>query len=149
MKPLKLLLWVTIPLAIALFVGMMLTVIYPNSMTLASGWLCPEDKPDAFVVRYNVQTSDGTGTNFTLFCLSERGEPEEVGTWIPMLTVMAASAVAFFVLIIALKLIGMLRRLGKDDGPPVPDQPEPVMGSPPPDGDPFAAIRDQQGPIIS
>ncbi len=143
------------PALFALFIAVMLMVAYPNALKLAAPTLCPDDKPDAFVVRYNVQTSDGTGTNFTLFCMSERGEITEIGTWEPLLILFGFVAALVYGLIILLWLIRLVRRVarGGSDPPTDLDDPgsaalDPVV-SPPADDDPFAAIRDQEGPIIS
>lgn len=142
------------PALLALFIAVMLMVAYPSSLKLGAPTLCPDDKPDAFVVRYNVQTSDGTGTNFTLVCMSERGEVEEIGTWEPLLYLFLVTAAIVYGLIFLLWFIGLVRRLlrGGSDPPGDPSGPlvmssDQVLG--PQAEDPFEAIRDQQGPIIS
>ena len=141
------------PALLALFIAVMLMVAYPNALKLAAPSLCPDDKPDAFVVRYDVQTSDGTGTNFTLFCMSERGEIEEIGTWEPLLILFVLVAALVYGLLILFWLIGIVRRLarGRTGPPPGPDpvpSPEPVV-APPFDDDAFTATGEPQGPIIS
>jgi hypothetical protein len=109
------------PLLLGLFLGVMTMVAYPNSLRLG-GFLCPDDKPDVFVVRYSVSTSDGTGTNWTLYCMSERGETEEIGTWLPLLAVCAVPTAALY----ALVLLGLVRRLVRGitgSGAPLPSDP--------------------------
>jgi hypothetical protein len=148
MRPLKVLAFLLGPALVALFIAVMLMVAYPNALRLGAPMLCPDDKPDAFVVRYTVQTSDGTGTNFTLFCLSERGEPEEVGTWEPLFLLTGFVAAVVYGFAVVLWLLAVLRRRGRDPGPP--DAADPSAYEAPTTGeDPFEAIRDQQGPIIS
>jgi hypothetical protein len=83
MKPGRVLLALVILLGVSAFTASMLMVIYPGSFKLTAPLLCPADQPDPFVVRYTYQTSDGTSTNFTLFCMGERGQFTEVGTWAP------------------------------------------------------------------
>ncbi|HYF45483.1 MAG TPA: hypothetical protein VD926_04685 [Acidimicrobiales bacterium] len=109
------------PLLLGLFLGVMTMVAYPSSLKVGA-FLCPEDKPDAFVVRYSVSTSDGTGTNWTLYCMSERGETEEIGTWLPLLAVCAIPVGALY----ALVLLGLVRRLVRGmtgSGTPPPNDP--------------------------
>jgi len=139
----KLLLLLGGPALLALFIALMLMVAYPNALKLGAPFLCADDRPDAFVVRYDVQTSDGTGTNFTLICMSERGEIDEVGTWKPLLVLYAFVTALVFGALIVRWLIGVIRGAGSTAGPP-PGPHDPLSGP-----DPFAAIREQEGPIIS
>lgn len=140
------------PALLALFIAVMLMVAYPNALKLAAPSLCPEDKPDAFVVRYDVQSSDGgTGTNFTLFCMSERGEIEEVGTWEPLLILFGITAVIVYVLIFLLWLVGRIRKMAGGEIDPMMPPSEPLVMSAdqilaPQSQDPFDTLRDQQGP---
>ena len=109
------------PLLLGLFIGVMVMVIYPNSLKLA-GFLCPDDKPDTFVVRYTTTTSDGgTGTNWTLFCMSERGETEEIGTWLPLLVVCGVAVAVAYGFAFLLLIRRMVRGIGGDDEPPPSD----------------------------
>ena len=121
------------PLLLGAFIGMMLTVIYPNSMKVAS-FLCPEDKPDTFIVSYTTTTSDGTGTSFTLFCMSERGEAREIGTWRPMLVVIAITVAVAYAVLLLFVLWRVVRRLARGGDPDtgVPLSPPPEFGDPPP-----------------
>lgn len=140
------------PALLALFVAVMLMVAYPNALKLAAPSLCPQDKPDAFVVRYDVQTSDGTGTNFTLFCMSERGEIEEVGTWEPLLFLFLVVAAILYVLIFLIWLVGRIRKMAGGEVDPMMPPSDPLIMSAdqilgPQAQDPFDTMRDQQGPI--
>jgi len=126
------------PLLLGAFIGLMLTVIYPSSMKVAS-FLCPEDKPDTFIVSYTTTTSDGTGTSFTVFCMSERGEVREIGTWRPMLVVIGITVAVTYGIALLLFLWGAIRRIGR--GGPSPNEvsaefsglpPPPVVSDPPP-----------------
>ena len=100
------------PLLLGLFIGLMVSVIYPNSMKVAS-FLCPEDKPDTFLVSYTTTTSDGTGTSFTVYCMSERGEVREIGTWRPMLVVCGITVAVTYGLMLLVVLWGAIRRIGR------------------------------------
>ena len=139
------------PALLALFIAVMLMVAYPNALKLAAPSLCPDDKPDAFVVRYDVQTSDGTGTNFTLFCMSERGEIEEVGTWQPLLILFGIVAGILYVLIFLLWLVGRIRKMAGGEVDPMMPPSDPLVMSAdqilaPQAQDPFDTLRDQQNP---
>ena len=106
-------------LGFAGFVAVMLMVIYPGAFKLTAPVVCPDDLPDAVVVRYNVETSDGQGTNFTLFCMGERGVFTEVGTWRPLAVLTLYFAGALLVVMIGLVVVGLFRRaLGARAGPP-------------------------------
>lgn len=142
------------PALLALFIALMLMVAYPNALKLAAPSLCPEDKPDAFVVRYDVQTSDGTGTNFTLFCMSDRGEIEEVGTWEPLLVLFVVTAAIVYGLVFLLWLVGRIRKMAGGQVDPMMPPTDPLIMSAdqilaPPAEDPFDALRDQQAPPSS
>ena len=141
------------PALLALFIAVMLMVAYPNALKLAAPSLCPDDKPDAFVVRYDVQTSDGTGTNFTLFCMSERGEIEEVGTWQPLLVLFVIVAGILYVLIFLLWLVGRIRKMAGGEVDPMMPPSDPLVMSAdqilaPQAQDPFDTLRDQQQPPV-
>ena len=83
---------VALGLAVGLLVVMSLgLVVYPGALKLTAPVLCPDDQPDAFVVRTTVEDSEGTSTSFTLFCMGERGQFTEVGTWQPLLLLFAGS----------------------------------------------------------
>jgi hypothetical protein len=122
------------PLLLGAFVGMMLTVIYPRSMQ-AAAYLCPEDKPDSFVISYTTTTSDGTGTSFTLYCMSERGEVYELGTWRPMVVVMGITIAVAYGIVLLFVIWGLIKRLLRrsdpDTGVPT-GAPPPEFGDPPP-----------------
>jgi len=140
------------PALLALFTAVMLMVAYPNALKLAAPTLCADDKPDAFVVRYDVQTSDGTGTNFTLFCMSERGEIEEIGTWEPLLILFAITAAIVYGLIFLLWLVGRIRKMAGGEVDPMMPPTDPLIMSADqilarPAEDPFEAMqRDQENP---
>jgi hypothetical protein len=59
-------------------------VVYPGALKWTAPQLCPEDQPDPFVIRTTTQDSDGTSTSFSLFCMGERGDFSEAGSWRPL-----------------------------------------------------------------
>ena len=103
---------VALGLAVGLLVVMSLgLVVYPGALKLTAPVLCPDDQPDAFVVRTTVEDAEGPSTNFTLFCMGQRGQFTEVGTWRPLLLLFAGSYAALVVLGgVGLGVLRVLRR---------------------------------------
>lgn len=60
------------------------TVVYPGSFKWTAPLLCPDGQPDAYVIRTTTSDSDGSSTNFSLFCMGDRGDFTEVGSWRPL-----------------------------------------------------------------
>jgi hypothetical protein len=139
-RPLKFVLALSVTIGVAAFIALMLMVIYPGSLKVTAPILCPDDRPDPVVVRYDVQTSDGTGTNFTLFCLSDRGEFVEVGTWEPLGLLFLFVGVGMVGAVLLWMAVGLIRgssSAGSGAGPPegpdpfeqmLADQPDPLTG---------------------
>lgn len=71
----------TVPAIVIVAVG---GAIYPGALKLTAPQLCPDDQPDPFVIRTTTQDSEGTSTNFSLFCMGERGDFSEAGSWRPI-----------------------------------------------------------------
>ncbi|HEX5947146.1 MAG TPA: hypothetical protein VFY82_12745 [Acidimicrobiales bacterium] len=91
-------------------------VIWPGSFKLFAPVLCPDDQPDAYVVSYSMQTSDGTSTNFTLFCMGDAGQFTEVGSWIPLCLLTAAIAAGWALLVL---VFATLAHLSRHHRPPI------------------------------
>jgi hypothetical protein len=137
-KGLKFLILVVGTVLFALFVSVMLMVIYPGSLKATASILCPDDRPDSFVVRYDVTTSDGTGTNFTLFCMSERGEFVEIGTWEPLGLLFVFVGAGMLGGVLAWGAVSLIRgssRAGPEGPTGLPDQQDPFVAM---TGDPTA-----------
>lgn len=119
--------WVTVGLAsLALTTIVLLaigTAIYPGSLKWTASTLCPADQPDPFVIRTTTQDSEGTSTSFSLFCMGERGEFSEVGSWEPMLVLFVSTYAAFVGLtavlfgLFAVRRTRRRRRDGEGPGP--------------------------------
>jgi hypothetical protein len=135
---LKGILLLVIPFFVALFLAVMLMVIYPNSLK-AAAFMCPDDRPDTFVVRYDVATSDGTGTNWTLMCMSEQGEIYEVGTWKPLLVLLGIVSAVVYGFVLLLVLLRLVRGIDSDL-----DSPDAGL---PPTAESFPGISPQPPPF--
>jgi hypothetical protein len=122
MRPGRVLLALVILLGVSAFTASMLMVVYPGSFKLTAPLLCPADQPDPFVVRYSYQTSDGTSTNFTLFCMGERGQFTEAGTWVPLALLtgfVTAGLVGATAALAVLAHLSRRRRPDRPEGAPV------------------------------
>ena len=116
--------------AVLAFAAVMTTVIlavgiWPGEAKLTAPLLCPDDQPDAFVVSdtYSVQPGETT-TNFTLYCMGERGQHTEVGFFLPflLLTLLHGAIIIGLVMLFAGRSAFRRRRQG----------PEPALEPPPP-----------------
>jgi hypothetical protein len=83
--------------------------VWPGSMKLTAPVLCPSEQPDPFVVRTTTTDADGTSTSFSLFCMGERGDFSEVGTWEPYGLLFLFTWGAF----VALALLQLARGAGR------------------------------------
>jgi hypothetical protein len=79
--------------------------IYPGSMKWTAPVLCPDDQPDAFVIRTTETDSEGTSYSFSLFCMGERGDFSEAGSWRPLGYLFLFTYVAFIALIVLFYLL--------------------------------------------
>jgi hypothetical protein len=105
----------TVSAVVAIIVAVLVMVIYPGAFRLTAPVLCPDDQPDAFVVWYSTTTGDGeTSTNFTLFCMDERGEFTEIGSWKPLAVVFGSIAAGLVALAFLLAVIAALRASTRD-----------------------------------
>lgn len=120
--------------------------IWPGEAKLTAPLLCPDDQPDAFVVAdtYSVRPGE-TSTNFTLYCMGERGQHTEVGFFVPfvLLTLLHGAIILGLVLLLAGR--GAMKR--RDQGGEVDLTPPP----PPPAPEPVASGSDlpPSGPLLS
>jgi hypothetical protein len=95
---------IAVSAAVLLFSSVMLTIIlavavWPGEAKLAAHVLCPADQPDAYVVADSYSSQPGeTTTNYTLYCLGERGRFTDVGYLKPFLLLWGLHTVVLFVL---------------------------------------------------
>lgn len=129
-RPVRWLIAAAVLAAVSAFTSTMLMLAWPGAFELTGPWLCPDDQPDTFVVEYSVQTRDGTGTNFTLFCMGEGGQFTEVGTWKPLGLVTAGVTGGMLVLVAAIVVLARLSRAGAAAGAGPGPQDGPVVGPP-------------------
>ena len=151
----KFLLALGIGSAIMAFLVLMGSLVYPGAMEWTAPWTCPDDQQDTIVVRDTYQTEPGeTSTNFTLYCLGERGDFTDAGFGKPMLVLIVFGVIALVAFVVVVNLINVIRaairavRSRDTEGPPGPSD---VDGDGVPDSGPFADSDDTpySGPIIT
>ncbi len=55
------------------------TSIWPGQAGATARWVCDADHPDHLVVATSYQTTEGTATETTLYCIGPRGDAVDVG----------------------------------------------------------------------
>jgi hypothetical protein len=111
---------------VLLFMAVMTTVtltigIWPGEMKLTAPLLCQDSMPDAFVVSDTYSSRPGeTSTNYTMYCMSERGDVEDVGWFRPLVILtLAHGALILALLLGAAVLVKLLNGLNRRSaGPP-------------------------------
>ncbi|MFD0360166.1 hypothetical protein ACFQZZ_01735 [Nocardia sp. GCM10030253] len=89
--------------------GCVLTIaIWPGEAKLTAPLFCEDPYNQPMVVSDTFVDSEGTGTNFTLYCVGDRGEFTDEGFLLPWLAVWAAHTLIVFVL--ALLIAAATRR---------------------------------------
>lgn len=121
-------------LGILAFAAVMTTIIvtvgiWPGEAKLVAPILCPDDRPDPFVVADSHQVSPGeTSYNFTLYCMGPRGEHTDVGFFRPMLLLTVLHAVIVATLITLVTVVIVVRHRRRDG--PTPTAPAEPAGGP-------------------
>jgi hypothetical protein len=117
-------------LAALLSVGWLPLLVYPGILELTAPVLCPADQPDARIIEYSYTTHDGTHTNGTLVCLGPDGDLTEVGSWAPLGFYLVGLFVVSEAVVLAIQLLGIVRRRRRPPspaGPPRPARVPPVI----------------------
>lgn len=106
--------------------------IWPGAMKLTAPVLCSSEQPDPFVVRTTTTSSEGTSTSFSMFCMGDRGDFTEIGTWEPfaLLFLSTWGAFAALTLLLVLRRSWRRRRWNHLDRITAPDAAPPVEAGP-------------------
>lgn len=81
--------------------------LWPGEMKLVASYVCTDDQPDAMVVSDSTNVRPGeTYTQFTMYCVGERGDYTDAGLRRPLTLL----AVAHFVVLVVLVIVRKLRR---------------------------------------
>lgn len=101
---------------VLVFIAVMTTVIvtigiWPGEMKLTAGWLCPDDQTDAYVVTDTYQSPNGSGSNtdFTMYCMGDRGQITNVGFFKPAGLLTLAHGALFVALVLVILIFRRLR----------------------------------------
>lgn len=88
--------------------------IWPGVMKLTAPIVCPAGFDDTVVARDTYHTRPGeTSTTFTMYCLNDRGEVSDEGVLVPMAIITGVLAAAYVALVVALIVIGAVKRRGR------------------------------------
>lgn len=98
----------------ALFLSLLTSVIWPGQAKLFAPLFCDAIRPDPFVVSDTYSSGTGeTATNFTMYCVGERGDHVDIGWLRPYLAMVAAHVV---VLTASILLITLWARSARSAG---------------------------------
>ncbi|MFE9789685.1 hypothetical protein ACFYO7_30355 [Nocardia salmonicida] len=91
--------------------------IWPGEAKLTAPLFCSPPATEPVVVSDTFHDSEGTSTNYTLYCVSDRGVLTDEGFALPMLVLFAAHVVIVGVLLLLAVLVGRLGyRPDRSDG---------------------------------
>lgn len=95
----------------AMFTLITVLAVWPGEAKLTGGLLCPSDQTDVFIVTDTVQASDGgTATDYTMYCVGERGQITEIHFLKPFAVLWAAHTAVLLALILLWSLVSPGRR---------------------------------------
>ncbi|MFD3704454.1 hypothetical protein ACFWUP_15035 [Nocardia sp. NPDC058658] len=80
--------------------------IWPGEAKLTAPLFCATPATEPMVVSDTFHDSEGTSTNYTLYCVSDRGVLTDEGFALPMLALLVAHALILTVLFLLAALIG-------------------------------------------
>ncbi|WP_280435261.1 hypothetical protein [Nocardia carnea] len=92
--------------ATAIF-SIVLSVIWPGEIELIAPLFCADPYNDPMVVSDTYHDSEGTSTNFTLYCVGDRGQFTNEGFFLPWLVLVAAHT---GIVVVPALLIGIANR---------------------------------------
>ncbi|WP_194828158.1 hypothetical protein [Nocardia sp. XZ_19_231] len=92
--------------------------VWPGEAKLTAPLFCSSPATEPVVVSDTFHDSEGTSTNYTLYCVSDRGVLTDEGFALPMLVLFAAHVVILGALLLLTALLGRLgHRPDRSDGP--------------------------------
>lgn len=103
---------VSIVVTAALVTILVAVVLWPGEAKLTAPLFCSPPATEPMVVSDTFHDSEGTSTNYTLYCVGERGVLTDEGSVLPMLALVAAHALILTVLVLLGALIGRAGRRG-------------------------------------
>lgn len=104
--------------AAALLTIFVAVAVWPGEAKLTAPLFCSSPATEPVVVSDTFHDSEGTSTNYTLYCVSDRGVLTDEGFALPMLVLFAAHVVILGALLLLAALIGRLgHRPEPSDGP--------------------------------
>ncbi|MEU0545762.1 hypothetical protein [Nocardia sp. NPDC005978] len=92
--------------------------IWPGEAKLTAPLFCSAPYTEPMVVSDTWHDSEGTSTNYTLYCVGERGAYTDEGFARPMLVMIGAHALIVAALVVAIGLPALRRSRPRADTPP-------------------------------
>ncbi|MEV6279749.1 hypothetical protein [Nocardia sp. NPDC051832] len=83
--------------------------LWPGEAKLTAPLFCSATTPEPFVVSDTFHDSEGTSTNYTLYCVGERGALTNEGFALPMLVLFTAHVLIITTLILLVTLVRRAR----------------------------------------
>ncbi|MFD3426991.1 hypothetical protein [Nocardia fluminea] len=91
--------------------------VWPGEAKLTAPLFCSTPATEPMVVSDTFHDSEGTSTNYTLYCVSDRGELTDEGYALPVLALFVVHLLILSVLFLLAALIGRLgQRTERSDG---------------------------------
>jgi hypothetical protein len=105
--------------------------IWPGQLKLLAPVFCSDEQSDAFVVADTYSPRPGeTVTNFSLYCMGERGDSTDQGFLFPFLLISVVNGIAIFAIVLVLGALSLLRKRARAPGAGV-DSTVPEEAAPP------------------
>ncbi|MFC9659793.1 hypothetical protein ACFVJ5_06105 [Nocardia sp. NPDC127606] len=105
---------VSLACAAAFLTILIAVAIWPGEAKLTAPLFCSSPATEPVVVSDTFHDSEGTSTNFTLYCVSDRGILTDEGFALPVLALFVAHLLILIALFLLAALIG--RRTERSDG---------------------------------
>ncbi|GAB2660246.1 hypothetical protein [Nocardia goodfellowii] len=105
--------------------------IWPGEAKLTAPLFCSAPATEPIVVSDTFHDSEGTSTNYTLYCVDERGALTNEGFALPMLALFTAHVLILTTLILLATLVGRARARQPSDRLPSDRLPEDAREYPP------------------
>lgn len=108
------------------FAGLMITTIvsiaiWPGEAKLTAPLFCDEQYPDPYVVSDTYTSGGETTTNYTLYCVGDRGQARDEGFFWPFMALWALHSAVVLVLLVVPPWLGGVFRLGRPRPMDLPD----------------------------
>ncbi|MEV0248725.1 hypothetical protein AB0H76_19140 [Nocardia sp. NPDC050712] len=102
-------------ISVGFFSTVIPVAVWPGEAKLTAPLFCEPPATEAMVVSDTFHDSEGTSTNYTLYCVGERGALTDEGFALPMLVLFTAHVLIVTVLVLLAGLLARARSAGVQD----------------------------------